>query len=237
MARKPRGGRFGRYMRAIRDVGANIATRVRQSRDYFTDLIGNIAGKETAHVRKQFIAAYKEHGKELANEPANFSNFMRSAKPPRVPILDRNHIGKMFLFKYDPKFKETLPYYDRLPLILLMDLYNDGFLGLNLHYLPPNARAMLLDAIVDNEIRAGRNAKEDDHIQFNYGMMKRAAKSNLYKPCVKRYLYNPSNASRGVSSQFLMIPGEEWDKVIFLPFERFAKASTSRVWRDSMSRT
>ena len=44
--------------------------------------------------------------------------------------------GEMYLFFYDPKHKDTLPYYDRLPLVLPFRKVPDGFYGINLHYLP-----------------------------------------------------------------------------------------------------
>ena len=40
------------------------------------------------------------------------------------------------MFVYDPKYKKTLPYYDTFPLVLPLERYSDGFLGLNFHYLP-----------------------------------------------------------------------------------------------------
>ena len=46
-------------------------------------------------------------------------------------------VGQMFLFAYDAKHKDTLPYYDRYPLIFPFKKVNDGFLGINMHYLPP----------------------------------------------------------------------------------------------------
>ena len=54
-------------------------------------------------------------------------------------------LGNMYLFAYDPKHKETLPYYDRFPLIFPINKAKGGFLGINLHYLPPPFRAKLMD--------------------------------------------------------------------------------------------
>ena len=63
----------------------------------------------------------------------------------------RRIIGSMQMFFYDPKHKETLPYYDRFPpLSIILKPAKGGFLGLNLHYLPPILRAQFLDALMDN---------------------------------------------------------------------------------------
>ena len=61
----------------------------------------------------------------------------------------RRIIGSMQMFYYDPKYKETLPYYDRFPLSIIVKPAKGGFLGLNLHYLPPILRAQFLDALME----------------------------------------------------------------------------------------
>ena len=53
----------------------------------------------------------------------------------------------MFMFIYDPKHKDTLPFYDTFPLVFPIEIYSDSFLGINLHYLPPVLRAKLMDAL------------------------------------------------------------------------------------------
>ena len=49
----------------------------------------------------------------------------------------RRIIGSMQMFFYDPKHKETLPYYDKVSFVNYIKTRKGGFLGLNLHYLPP----------------------------------------------------------------------------------------------------
>ena len=55
----------------------------------------------------------------------------------REDLVSQIHRGGMFLFFYNPKLKDKLPYYDRFPLVIPLERYADGFLGINLHYLPP----------------------------------------------------------------------------------------------------
>ena len=61
--------------------------------------------------------------------------------------INRSLIGRMFFYFYDPKTKDTLSYYDKFPLTIPIELYRDGFLGLNLHYIHPKHRIILLDKI------------------------------------------------------------------------------------------
>ena len=54
----------------------------------------------------------------------------------QVKLVNRQNplIGSMNMFFYDPKHKETLPYYDRFPLAIIVKPAPGGFYGLNLHY-------------------------------------------------------------------------------------------------------
>ena len=65
----------------------------------------------------------------------------------RERMTNSNFIGHMYFFFYDPKTKDKLPYYDRFPLVIPIQKYNDGFLGVNLHYIHPKHRIILLDKL------------------------------------------------------------------------------------------
>lgn len=134
-------------------------------------------------------------------------------------------IGRMYHFFYDPKHKDTLPYYDRFPLIFVMDRYKDGFLGMNLHYLPPVFRARLMDRLYS--ITRNDAIRQSEKLRLSYGLLNAASKFNYFRPCIKRYLNNH------VRSRFLYIPAEEWDIALMLPTERFRKSKKAAVWRDS----
>ena len=130
--------------------------------------------------------------------------------------------GRLNMFFYDPKFKKTLPYYDTFPLVLPLEKYPDGFLGINLHYLPMSLRLQLLDRLVD----FSNNTKFDETrtLDAGYGDLK---KIKLIKPTIKRYL-------RGrVKTQFRRIDADEFTVAALLPVARFKKASAAEVYRDS----
>jgi hypothetical protein len=57
--------------------------------------------------------------------------------------------GDMYLFMYDPKFKQQLPVYDKFPLVMPFRIVPGGFYGLNLHYLPPLLRMRLLGKLLN----------------------------------------------------------------------------------------
>ena len=133
--------------------------------------------------------------------------------------------GYMYAFKYDPKTKNDLPYYDTFPLIFPGRMDSDGFLGINFHYLPPVLRAKLMNALYSTLT----NKKYDDttKVKISYSILQSASKYRYFKPMLKKYLRSH------VRSQFLEIQVNEWDMAIFLPTESFRKADTGRVWEES----
>ena len=133
--------------------------------------------------------------------------------------------GYMYAFKYGPKTKNDLPYYDTFPLIFPVRMDSDGFLGINFHYLPPVLRAKLMNALYSTLT----NKKYDDttKVKISYSILQSASKYRYFKPMLKKYLRSH------VRSQFLEVQVNEWDIAIFLPTESFRKADTGRVWEES----
>ena len=142
-----------------------------------------------------------------------------------VSSINAKSIGRMYMFFYDPKTKDTLPYYDHFPLVFPFKLHNDGFTGLNLHYISPLLRARLMDSFYN--VMNNNRMDETTKIRLNYGMMKSASKYKFYKPCVKRYLFSH------VRSRYLQVPITSWDTALFLPTERFTGANKAQVFKDS----
>ena len=151
----------------------------------------------------------------------NEGNLLRS----RDALTNRIEIGKMYMFSYDPKTKEDLPYYDTFPLIFPFNTAPDGFMGINLHYLPYILRAKLMDLLYNYV----NDPKLDDtaRLKITYSILSGAATHKYIKPCVKRYL------SSHVRSKFINIVPVEWDIALFLPVENFQKANKTKVWADS----
>jgi hypothetical protein len=133
--------------------------------------------------------------------------------------------GGMYLFYYDPKHKDTLPYYDRFPLVLPFRKVKGGFYGLNFHYLPPLLRVKLLDRLMVFSNTKG--ITEQTRLNFKYQLIASSAKFAAAQPCVKMYL------NSHVKSRFVMIEPKDWVTAMMLPVERFVGANKDSVWRDS----
>jgi len=126
------------------------------------------------------------------------------------------------MFVYDPKYKKTLPYYDTFPLVLPLERYSDGFLGLNFQYRPIPLQVRLLDRL--NDIPEGNQYSERDKLKVSYA---RASGIPMARAVIKRYLYSH------LKSQMRVITPEEGVIAVLLPVQRFKKASTSKVYNET----
>jgi len=135
--------------------------------------------------------------------------------------------GYMYMFAYDAKHKDTLPYYDKFPLVFPFSVDADGFLGMNLHYLPHLLRARLMDALYD--LSTNQKFDEKTKLRMSYDLLNGSAKYKYFRPCVKRYLFSQ------LQTRFLLVPSNEWDIALFLPLERFT-VNKRQVYSDSQNK-
>ena len=126
------------------------------------------------------------------------------------------------MFVYSPKLKDKLPYYDTFPLVLPIETYSNGFLGINLHYLSVPMRIRLLDRLTD--FANNKQFDETTTIQANYRALKNV---DLIKPCLKRYL------AGYVKSKFRKVEADEFMIATLLPVQRFKKQSDTYVFGKS----
>lgn len=144
------------------------------------------------------------------------------------PALDKRTKvipGDMYMYFYDPKHKETLPYYDRFPLTIMVQPAPGGFHGLNLHYLNPVARARFLNELFK---LAPKNITDETRLRkLRYDLLTGVQKYREFKPCFKHYLLDH------VKSEFARVPMTDWETAIFLPVQQFKKKSARTVWADS----
>lgn len=142
-----------------------------------------------------------------------------------VNMKYRTFIGRMYFFFYNPKTKNNLPYYDIFPLVIPLEKYPDGFLGINLHYVRPNIRFKILE----NLSNTLNNSKLDEttRMKISYDYVKSISSINMIKPCLKRYL------THHVGSKFLHIDSSEWHLAALLPFENFRKETKAKVFDES----
>lgn len=139
--------------------------------------------------------------------------------------LNSKLTGRMVMYFYDPKLKDKLPYYDRFPLAIIIRSNKNGFLALNLHYLPINLRAKLLNGLFS--IYKTKHLDENKKLNLSYQMLKQSSRTKYFSPCIKKYLFSH------IRSKFYVVDPEEWEMVLTLPTERFVKHTKEYVWEQS----
>ena len=165
--------------------------------------------KKQAGDRNLSLNWYKKKIGELSNR-ISVSRLMRDGKVRKTPRYNRLHF-----FRYDPKLKSTLPYYDMFPLVMPIQSAPGGFLGINFHYLPIPARMKLLEAL------------DKRNFTGDYSKLKNV---RYIKPTIKHYL------KRQFVSGFLDLDEEDYAPAIFMPVAQWKKAGQSTVWKDSRRR-
>lgn len=166
---------------------------------------------------------YRDQSKLVKKSDIQETQFIRQMGTDRYESKFR--IGNMYMFIYNPKHKDTLPYYDRFPLIFPINKAKGGFLGINFHYLPLQLRAKLMDALYD--VASNDRYDETTKLKTSYGILTGASKYKEFKPTVKHYL------SDHLVTKPVYINPTEWDMALFLPTERFIGATKTQVWQDS----
>ena len=124
---------------------------------------------------------FRKMGRKVKNQSAN--DLMHSdperLRPTR--FIYSNEIGRMVMFFYDATTKEKLPYWDQFPVIFVIGILEDGFLGINLHYLNTYQRAKLMDQLYSTMTS---NRTTEDKLRINYKILKDNARFRLFKPDV-----------------------------------------------------
>lgn len=196
---------------------AEIFSKILEERKLYTEMLAEagVATKRVSEAREWF--------RQQAMETV-----VRS--PARVVTEGALHTTKarngfMYMFQYDPKMKKELPYYDRFPLIFPFRVTKEGFCGINLHYLPYDYRAKLMDNLYT--ITNNKNYDNTTKLKLSYSLLESTAKFKYFRPCIKQYL------NSHVKSRLLFIPANQWDIALFLPVARFVKAKESAVFSDS----
>ena len=177
----------------------DLATAVRKSNGWFE--------KEVAMLTKQNLTP----NKVLMGNPEQ--------------IVTKIIPGHLYLFMYDPKLKKTLPYYDRFPLVFPYAKTPDGFIGLNMHYLPYGLRIRLLDSLLT--FKTNNRMDETTRLKYSWQLIDGMSRFKAAQPCIKQYL------GGHVKTQFRKVNSEDWATAMLLPVEKFVGATKQQIWAES----
>ena len=172
--------------------------------------------REAAHGRELSMRWYRQKVQELLPKPQVRRMIREGFKTQKVTV--RPNFGMMNLFYYRPKGAEKLPYYDIFPLVIPMGRrLNDGFVGINFHYLSVPQRWLLLERLSMFQMPSELDSfdSEEGAGEVMALFWSKIRRKRGVKPIVRRYL------TKNIQSYFLKIELSEMLIAISLPLEKF----------------
>lgn len=228
----------------IEGLGLNAETAGRAFRKYKKEIIlknsaielKNKQGKLSASERKiKLVNSFRSQLRVRAADSAAANN-QKSTKwfNDVIKTSIRGHkvkmpeSGKIYAYVYDAKHKETLPYWDKFPLIIFLGSYkakngNQLLLGLNLHYIPPKARQEFLEELLP--MANTDTITNKTRLKINWSKVKNMKGADQM---IKAYL--PGH----IKGSMTEVKPADWHNVIFMPLQQFMskgkRFSSRKVW-------
>lgn len=228
----------------IEKLGLNYETSSRAFRKYKKEIIlknsaielKNKQGKLSSSERKvKLINSFRSQLRVRASDSAAannqkstkwFNNVIKtSIRGHKVKMPES---GKIYAYVYDAKHKETLPYWDKFPLIVFLGSYkakngNQLLLGLNLHYIPPKARQEFLEELLP--LANTDTITNKTRLKINWSKVKNMKGADQM---IKAYL--PGH----IKGSMTEVKPADWHNVIFMPLQQFMskgkRFSSRKVW-------
>lgn len=207
--------------------------------------------ENSPEIVKRYIKKYRaHHGEEARRNIARSRKwFMRRItkdKNIRPGHILRDHafkkrvasgskfvIGRMYFFKYDAKFKDTLPVWDVYPLVFFFGSFAGSekygevgvqyLQGINLHYLAPALRLLLFSKLM--KLRNEKQYREKTRLRLTYKALTGIASHRLFKNCIKTYRVDH------FMSPLSEIKPQDWEVVLFLSTEKFLAQGSAKSAR------
>ena len=186
----------------------------------FTDIVGS-APEELESRTLDSLQWFQRNVRDIRRTP---SSLMKENQN----FVTRFELGKMYMYMYDPKGRDKLKYYDYFPITICLKRYATGFMGINLHYLSPKYRALLMDGLYEYY----KEIEGNSYFQIRYPTVKSVSRLRWAKPCIKQYQYGY------LDSRIVEVLPEHMDMAVMLPSQRFrSKGSTTNandIYRKSL---
>lgn len=132
--------------------------------------------------------------------------------------------GKIHTFKYDPKYKDKLDYYDRKPVVLSLGNLVRGNnileMGINLNFVPHPYKSFMLDTIKKtysgyfNSFDENKSPLIQPNIKYNYKALKAILGKYGFSYALRTYI--PSR-----KSDLYVVNYSKWDMISLLSIEDF----------------
>lgn len=174
----------------------------------------------------------KKEIKELSKQAGSKTNarkeaqkwFNESSKNIRegsvIPTNSRFKSGMIYVFRYDnPKYAETLPWWDRNPVVLALNSVGSNDFGINLNLLPVEFKENMLDFIYERlqgqiksaSLSSGGNALSQRPLQLTYDGAKLFLERYGLSFAIRQYIPNRKSNQKIVNY-------ENWARIALCDF-------------------
>lgn len=200
-----------RYIAKYRETkGPNAKRNTKNSNKWFFDRITKDTNLKAERVHRELV-------KEGTRNPE-----------------DKYLIGRLYLFNYDPKHKQTLPVYDEWPMTFFFNSFKgDGvkfgergvhyLLGLNMHYLPPKLRLRLFTDLV--KLKNDSTLRKKTRLKLQWKVINGLATSRYAEHAVKMYRVDH------IRSRLAQINPDQWEICIPMQLARWKKGGKGTAWK------
>lgn len=132
--------------------------------------------------------------------------------------------GKIYTYVYDAKHKDTLPFWDRFPLIIYLGDGKGLLYGLNMHYIPPKARQQFLEELL-KQYASTPVISNNTKLKIKWSNVKGFSGADKM---IKSYL--PAH----IKGPLIEIKPDDWANVVLMPTQQFMskgkRFSAQKVW-------
>jgi len=131
--------------------------------------------------------------------------------------------GMFYTYRYQA---ETVPYWDRYPITLVLNRDGQYMTGVNFHYLPVGFRFSLFEALMP--LVAPIPVDQLSRIYILYKTLAANPRYRAFRPALKTY-----KMSR-IQSSVVLISPIEWPVALAYPSQMFINATDQQVWSESV---
>lgn len=181
-------------------------------RSTYQSILHNSTPYELKTLSKQGQGWFRQQIRDIKKNRFNKYQFIINGHQDTVRRLE---VGKLYFFEYVAKYggmgsdiptSQQLPVWDRYPLVLPFTTAPNGFIGINLHYLPIRARAWLLDKLL------GTANIPANKLRINWQILSSLSHIDIGQYATHRYLLNH------ITSPFRLVRIDDYANAIMLPF-------------------
>lgn len=159
------------------------------------------------------------------NKKGKDADYLTFLKDPKANLRTKL-IGQVLLFRYKPESRTKI--YDKFPLVLVLFYKKGGFVGINLHYIPPKDRLKLILLMNNVILKLTTKDRQKTRIKIL---------SILNKKIFSKYknvLINNYNTKNIMGKAKVTTP-EEWTIFAFLPV--FKGINPSKLYSEIIKET